>query len=129
MATIKTTINTTTQTLTIDVTGVGQLQLAMRDVSPANATYAMLHGFKQRVIDAAALSRDPDTGRSATAEEKFTAMQTLVNHYASGTSDWSVRVAGDGAGRESGITIRAVAQVQGTDVETMRARKIGRAHV
>lgn len=123
MATIKTTIDTTTKTLTIDVSGVGQLQLAMSDVSYENQTYAMLHGLKQRIIDAAALSRDTATGASATPEDKFDAMKGLVDHYASGTVEWGMRAtAGGGAGVASGIIIRALAAVKGWTVTQARER-------
>lgn len=46
-------------------------------------TKAMLHGLKQKLVDAAAISRDPDTGREATIDTKFHAVaevyERLVN--------------------------------------------------
>jgi hypothetical protein len=119
---ISSAIDIPSQTLTVSVRGVGEMKLRMADVSPACATYAMLHGFKQRVCDAGAMSRNPDTGESATPEEKFAAMFRLVEHYASGTDEWNLRASGGGSGGEGSLIVRALAEVQGTDPETMREK-------
>ena len=61
-----------------------------------------MHGLKQRVSDAAALSRNATTGKSATPEEKRVAMSELIEHYNSGTADWNrARRAGARATRDS----------------------------
>jgi hypothetical protein len=118
---ISTAINLETQTLTVSVRNVGDIRLRMADVSPNCATYAMLHGFKQRICDAGAMSRNPDTGAAATPEEKYEAMNRLAQHYASGAEEWNLR-AGGGSGGEGSLIVRALAEVQGTDPETMRER-------
>lgn len=46
--------------------------------------YAALHGFNQRIGDAAA----KDAGTST--KDKFAAMQALVDHYESGAVDWDL---------------------------------------
>ena len=53
--------------LRIDVVGFPTLTMQLRDLSDAMVEQAALHGLKQKIVDAAALSRNPDTGRSATA--------------------------------------------------------------
>lgn len=53
--------------------------------------YATLHGLKQRGSDTYAIPRDQKTGHSATAEEKFAALQNWVSHAESGTSQWELR--------------------------------------
>lgn len=52
---------------------------------------AELHGWKQRISDAAAIPRDTETGASATPAEKRAAMQRLIEHYESGTEEWSLK--------------------------------------
>ena len=50
---------------------------------------AMVHGFSQRIMDKAAISRNPATGKAASPADKFAAMRGLVDHYMSGSGDWS----------------------------------------
>lgn len=45
---------------------------------------ALLHGFKQKLIDAAAIGRDPDTGKSATIEDKYFAVKEVYDRLADG---------------------------------------------
>lgn len=93
--------------ISFDVVGVGIIDLDFSKVDEANKNRAMIHGFIQRISDAAAISRDPETGESATAQDKFDAMQRLVTHYESGTSEWSRRpVAGEG--KSGGLLFKAL---------------------
>lgn len=57
---------------------------------------AMMHGLKQKCVDAAALSRDPTTGRSATAEEKYAAISGMIERLRGGT--WNDRGSGETGG-------------------------------
>jgi len=125
---INTTINAAENTITFDVRGAGSVTLNMAKLSEANLAYAALHGMKQRVSDAAAISRNPDNGQPATPQDKLDAMAALVAHYESGGDEWSVRKATGGAGtKPSGLTLRALAQVQGLPLAEMRARVDGLA--
>lgn len=110
--------------ITFIVYGIGELRVDYADLSPEVKAHAMFHGLKQRITDAAALERDPVTGKSATAQEKFDEMARLVAHYRTGTAEWNTRrAAGDGGeSREGGITLRALANVQKTDAGTMREK-------
>lgn len=104
--------------LVFDVMGAGRLAF---DVSNANAAcrqHAEMHGWKQRISDAAAMSRDPETGKPATAQEKLAAMRELVEHYESGSAEWS-RVGGGGGGRS--LTVEAIARVKGCDYDAAEA--------
>jgi hypothetical protein len=81
--------------LVFTVVGAGKLTFQPQAVSETNRHRAELHGWIQRISDAAAISRDPETGKPATALEKYEAMKALVDHYETGTSEWSrVRVGG-----------------------------------
>lgn len=78
------------QTITFTVPGVEQkLVLNLTQVSDANKTYAMYHGFFQRIGDAAAMERAARGGKSATPQEKWDALAELVEHYNSGAESWS----------------------------------------
>lgn len=93
--------------VTFTVLGVGNLTLDITAMHANNQARAMVHGMIQRISDAAAISRDPETGESATAQDKFDAMQRLVAHYESGTSEWSRRpVAGEG--KSGGLLFKAL---------------------
>lgn len=77
------------------------------------AEAAMFHGFKQKIDDARALSRDPETGKSATLDEKFSAMATVIQNLYDG--NWNSR-------RESvnrAIFVEAVAEVRKVSIESV----------
>lgn len=85
--------------ITFTVKGAGQVTLDMSKVHVDNVAHAAVHGFIQRVSDAAAISRDDKTGLPASPAYKLEAMKRLVAHYESGTPEWSrVREAGPKGG-------------------------------
>lgn len=94
-------------TITFTVLGVGSLQFNKTKASMENRGHSEDHGWTQRISDAAAIPRDPETGESATAEQKYEAMQRLVAHYESGTSEWSRRPAA-GEGQTGGLLFKAL---------------------
>jgi len=103
------------------VKGAGNVLLDTGKLSQAVQSRAMLHGMIQRISDAAAIGRNPETGASATPEEKLANMAALVAHYESGTAEWS-RKRGTGEGRDtSGITLQAIARVKGITEDAARA--------
>ena len=81
------------------VKGAGELVLDVAKVHAANRKRAEMHGFVQRVSDAAAMARDSKTGASATPQEKFEAMKRLVEHYMGGAEEWSPARSVEGVGR------------------------------
>lgn len=85
--------------LRIDVAGFAPLMVQVRDLSDTMLEQAVLHGLKQKIVDAAALSRNPDTGRSATAEDKYNAMKEVLDRIMAG--EWN-KARGDGSGTGSG---------------------------
>lgn len=96
--------------------GSKSISLDLSKVHPDNIAYAALHGFKQRCGDAAALSRNPETGKPATPAEKFEAVQRLVEHYNSGAPEWALRASGEGrTSGELAMLTRAVAEYKGTE--------------
>lgn len=98
------------QTITFAVAGEAALVLNLTQLSDEVAERAFVHGMVQRISDAAAMSRDPTTGKPATPADKRARMAALVEHYESGTADWNLkRAAGNGPGE--GLTIRAMGDV------------------
>lgn len=116
--------------LQFDVIGADSIVLNMDKLHPDVLKRAAFHGMKQRIADAAAMSRNPETGQPATPEEKYEAMRALVEHYHSGTAEWSRRgLSGSGAGVQS-ITLLAIARVKSVEyadavamVERLAARR------
>ena len=68
-----------------------------------------MHGLKQKIGDAAAISRNPETGRPVTTDEKFDAMSEVLNRLMAGA--WNKpRESGDaGAG---GLLFKALCRVK-----------------
>ena len=79
--------------LVCTVVGVGDIAFDPDKASAVNRARAMMHGFKQRLADGAALVRDTETGLPATAQEKFDSIKRLADHYESGSDDWALRTA------------------------------------
>lgn len=106
--------------LTFAFTGVGQFVFDPDKVSAENRARAMMHGFEQRIRDAAALSVDRDTGRSATPQAKFDAAKRIVDHLMSGATEWNLKAAAP-SGVDAGLTIQAIMRVYGKTLEQVEA--------
>ena len=108
-------------TITFKVLNAGEFTF---DVMAAHANMqhrAAVHGFVQRISDAAAKSRDTETGKPATPADKLAAMRRVADHYASGVDQWAlVRAEGGGAGPS--IVVRAFAALQGMPVADAQTR-------
>jgi hypothetical protein len=100
----------TAETLTFSVKGAGETTLTLAQVSENVMRRAAIHGLKQRVSDAAAQSRDPKTGASASAHDKLEAMVAIVEHYNSGSSEWRLKGT-DRIGSDEVLLARALAEV------------------
>lgn len=92
------------------VLGVGVIRMDLTAIHGDIMRHAAIHGMIQRISDAAAISRDPETGKPASAQDKFDAMSRLVAHYESGTSEWSRKpVAGER--EKGGLLFKALCQM------------------
>ena len=85
--------------LRIATTGHEDIVLQARDLSEAIMEMALLHGLKQKIVDAAAISRNPETGRSASTKDKYEAMREVADRLLAGA--WN-KVRGDGSGTGTG---------------------------
>lgn len=68
---------------------LGTKVLDLKLVSANNLDYAAFHGFKQRIVDKAAIGQFDKSGAKVTPEMKMEAMWGLVDYYNSGAEDWS----------------------------------------
>ncbi len=105
--------------LVFNVAGVGAIEFDTRKVHEDNRERAIMHGFKQRLSDAAALSRDATNGQPASPADKYAAIQALADFYMTGTPDWSRRA--EGGGERGSITLEAIARVKSCDMTTADA--------
>lgn len=69
--------------------------------------YAMMHGLKQKLVDAAAISRNPETGRAATVEDKYQAVNVVYNRLLSG--QWNATR--EGGGNTGGLLAQALTRM------------------
>lgn len=72
---------------------------------------ATIHGFNQKIRDAAAISRNPETGRSATAEDKLAAMRRVADSLLAGS--WGVERTGATVAINLDVLIAAIVEVTG----------------
>lgn len=69
---------------------------------------AAVHGLKQKLVDAAALSRNPETGRAATIEDKYNAVKVVYDRLLAG--QWNATREG-GVGGSSGLLFKALCRL------------------
>ena len=75
-------------------------QLSTIDLSPEILSQALMHGLKQKLVDAAAIARNTDTGVSATVADKKDAVLKVLDRLMTG--NWNVgRESGDNSGKGS----------------------------
>ena len=88
---MKKTINTINQSVTFTFEGLESVTLSMSQVTPANATYAMLHGFAARIGDNAAITKSAENNFNVTETMRREAVLEMINHYASPSTDWNMK--------------------------------------
>lgn len=103
--TITANINADMRTLEIVVPGFSAIVVAIDALTPSITTMATLHGLKQKIVDAAAIARNPDTGRSASVSDKYAAMEEVAARLISG--EWN-KIRGDGTTGAGGLLFRAL---------------------
>lgn len=89
-------IDGTAHGLSLTFSNGKKLTVYASEVSSSILNEALWHGMKQKLVDAAAISRNPDTGRSATIEDKFSAVHDVYQRLLSGL--WNEPREGGGGG-------------------------------
>lgn len=97
--------------LIIEAPGIRKaVAVALENITPDIAAWATLHGIKQKLVDAAAISRNPETGRSATVEDKWAAIQEVFDRITGENPTWNaVR---EGGGQTGGLLLAALMRMQ-----------------
>ena len=70
--------------------------------------HATWHGLKQKLVDAAAISRNPETGRAASVEDKYQAVKTVYDRLLAGGPWNAVR---EGGGATGGLLLQALVRM------------------
>lgn len=102
--------------LAVEAANGAQMALTVDNLTPEIRMMAMLHGLKQKLVDAAAMSRNPETGREASVEDKVAAVHAVYERLLNG--QWNAtRGGGDGNGT-GGLLFRALARLYpGKDIK------------
>jgi hypothetical protein len=102
---------TDAQGLTLSCVNGETLRVTVSDLSAAIIEQAVVHGLKQKLIDAAAISRDPETGKSATPGDKWLAVTAVYDRLLRG--EWNA-ARGEGGGSGNGLLFRALSRLYPT---------------
>ena len=96
------------------------LRVHPESLAPEIRHMAMIHGLKQKLVDAAAISRDTATGRAATIATKFDAVKEIFDRITGENPSWNKPRAG-GAGGQGGLLARAIARYKSVTIEQAKA--------
>ena len=103
-AAVETTVDGKVLTLTFANGETLSVDYTTLNVDIAHA--ALLHGLKQKLVDAAAISRDPLTGRAATIETKYHAVKEVFDRITAPDGTWNKTREGGGAA--GGLLLQAL---------------------
>ena len=102
--------------LTVNFANGKSLEVDVSKLSPEIQQQAMLHGIKQKLVDAAAIARNPDTGRSASVDDKYTAVAEIHARITSPNGTWNkVRQEGATPASKGNLLVRALMKMTGKD--------------
>lgn len=88
---------------------------------------AMMAGFKSKLVDAGAISRNTTTGASASLQDKYDAVREVYERITAPGGTWNLgRKAGEGGGGSDGLLRRAIMELKGKDAQTVVAYLAGR---
>ena len=95
------------QTLTLTFVNGETLTLRADALNTDIQAQAIMHGLKQKLVDAAAISRNLETGRAASVEDKFQAVKTVYDRLLTGS--WNATREGGGA--TGGLLLQALCRM------------------
>ena len=105
-------VETDTENMALAITFAnGNILILTTDMLSVEITnHALLHGLKQKLVDAAAISRNPDTGRSATIDDKEAAVREVLERIIGPDGRWN-KGRGEGEGNTGGLLLSALCQL------------------
>lgn len=86
-----------------------QLEIRTDSLNADIILQATLHGLKQKLVDAAAISRNTETGRAASVADKYDAVREVYDRLLSG--EWNKRREGGAGGSAGGLLFRALCRM------------------
>ena len=104
------TVTAAANTLTLEFAHGKTLRIYMDTLPQSIIDAATIHGLKQKLVDAAAISRNTDTGRAASVEDKYNAVKTVFDRITSENGTWNA-VRDGGAGVSGGLLLRALCRM------------------
>lgn len=93
--------------LTLNFSNGAELLLTTGNLSNGILFQAAVHGLKQKLVDAAAIARDPKTGKTADIGTKYAAVKEVYDRLLSG--QWNAE-RGDGTG-SAGLLFQALCRI------------------
>lgn len=121
-AAVSASINDATMVLTLTFKDGRTLDIDALSLNEDIRNAALLHGLKQKLVDAAAIGRDTETGRSATLSDKYEAVREVYDRITGPVGTWNkIRAAGDGV-QSGGLLVRAIMQLSGKAREEVVAQ-------
>lgn len=85
------------------------LTIRAAELAPTIVAQALMHGLKQKLVDAAAISRNTETGRAASVEDKYNAVKEVYDRLLSG--EWNKRREGGAGSVSGGLLFRALCRM------------------
>jgi len=105
-------------TVTVTFANGKDLAIDTATLSPEIQRMAMMHGIKQKLVDAGAIARNTETGASASIEDKYAAVREVYERLTSPNGTWN-KQRGDGGEKSTGgkgnLLVRALMQMTGKD--------------
>ena len=107
--------------LTLTFSNGEEVIVDANNLKPEICRAAIMHGLKQKLVDAAAISRNPETGASATVQDKYEAVDIVAKRLLSDTPTWNAVRDGTGAGNSGGnsLLLRALVIHSGKSKEIL----------
>lgn len=109
-------------TLTLTFGNGKEIVVDANELRPEIRNMAMMAGLKAKLIDAAAISRNPENGASASVDAKYNAVKKVADRLMSTEGQWNEgRTAGSGeSASASNILLRAIMRMTGRDEQFCR---------
>jgi hypothetical protein len=112
-------------TLTLTFINGKEIVVDANTLSQEIRDQALLHGLKQKLVDAAAISRNLDTGASASVDDKYNAVRKIADRLMRVDAKWNEgRATNADAPATAGVNnilLRALMQMTGRDLEYTKA--------
>ena len=89
------------------------LEVDVMQMSVEMQKQAMLHGMKQKLVDAAAIARNTETGQSASVQDKYDAVREVYMRIVRNLSPSWNKVKSEGTATGNSLLVRALMQMTG----------------